>query len=147
MRKISVYLSVLVVLGFGWQNAFAQDAADTTYNQRAQLAKQMHELRPIEKQVNATIANVAAVKYPVGQSRDNFAEALRRGINYKAINKISIDAMVEVYTIEELGAMVAYYSNPVAVSATDKNGEWARKVSPEIGKMLDKAIMNLRTER
>ena len=55
--------------------------------------------------------------------------------------------MAEIYTLPELEAMVEYYSKPEAKSAAEKQEAYQDKVGPEITKMLDKALMEMRTGR
>jgi hypothetical protein len=66
-------------------------------------------------------------------------------LNYEALEKISIDAMAETYTVAELEAMNEYYSKPEAKSAQPKYSNYANKVFPEITRMLDEAVMRVRT--
>ena len=70
---------------------------------------------------------------------------MRGVLNYQAIEKISIDAMAETYTLPELQAMVDYYSKPEAISAAAKDQAYGQKVYPEIMRMLDAAMMKVRT--
>ena len=117
--------------------------ADPDLNAKLALAKKMHELRPTKDQVYAAIDQIAQSQ-PVAQ-RDAFVQAMRGVLNYQAIEKISIDAMAETYTLPELQAMVDYYSKPEAISAAAKDQAYGQKVYPEIMRMLDAAMMKVRT--
>lgn len=110
---------------------------------KLELAKQMHEIRPTRDQVDAAV-NRAATMLPQYEQR-SFVNAMKTMLNYNAIERISIDAMVETYTLKELEAMVAYYSLPEAKSASFKMGAWAQRVQPEIVRMIDKAMIRIRT--
>lgn len=118
-----------------------QDPA--TLNKRLELAQKMHEIRPTRDQVDSAIRR-AAESIP-SQDRQAFMAAMSTVLNYKAIERISIDAMAEVYTIAELEAMIEYYSKPEAKSATSKIRDWAAIVQPEINRIIDKAMMRVRT--
>ena len=103
----------------------------------------MHALRPTKDQVYNAIDQVA-MSQPADQ-QEAFKTAMKSVLNYKAIEKISIDAMAETYTLAELQAMVDYFSKPEAISAAAKETEYSKKVYPEIIRMLDQAMMKVRT--
>lgn len=115
----------------------------STLAKRLELAQKMHEIRPTRDQVDSAIRRAAESVPP--QDKEAFIAAMSSVLNYKAIERISIDAMAEVYTIAELQAMVEYYSKPEARSATAKIRDWAAIVQPEINRIIDKAMMRVRT--
>lgn len=110
---------------------------------RVELATKMHEFRPAREQVDNAVATIALKVAP--DKRELFKIGMRNVLNYKAIEKVSIDAMAETFTEKELEAMVEYYSKPEARSVSDKYYLYQEKVSPEIVKMLDKAMMQVKT--
>lgn len=110
---------------------------------RLELSKKMHEINPTADQINAAIDDVALAQ-PEAE-REAFKLAMRNALNYEALDKISTDAMAEVYTEAELQAMVDYFSKPEAQSAAKKEEQYNAKVYPEITRMLDQAMMRVRT--
>lgn len=148
MKSLKIILAALLICGpavaqenVNPASAAAQDEA--TLAKRVELAKKMHEIRPTREQVNAAIDQVAIMQPE--KEREAFKSAMREILNYQAIEKISVDAMAETFTQEELDAMVEYYSKPVAKSASDKEGIYRAKVYPEIIRMLDAAMMRVKT--
>ncbi len=121
----------------------AATANDPTYAERVELAKKMHALRPSKDQVNQAI-DATALRLPEAE-RETFKTRMRGVLNFRALEKISIDAMAEVYTAEELRAMVDYYSKPEAKSASDKLTKYNEIVGPELMKMIDQGMMRYRT--
>ncbi len=110
---------------------------------KIELARKMHNIRPTRNQIDAAIVR-AALSVPKSK-RESFVSAMSMMINYNAIERISIDAMIETFTLKELEAMVDYYSKPEAISASRKTLMWAEKVHPEITIMIDKALMRMKT--
>lgn len=106
------------------------------------LAREMHKIRPTREQVDSAV-NRASLVMPA-RERQSFIDAMKGMLNYNAIERISIDAMIETYTLKELDAMVTYYSKPEAKSASDKISNWASIVQPEVVNMIDKAMMRIR---
>ncbi len=111
--------------------------------QKIDLARKMHEIRPTREQVDSAVlkASFSLPKY----ERKNFIDSMSMMLNYNAIERISVDAMIETYTLKELSSMVEYYSKPEARSASKKVMSWAMIVQPEIISMIDKALMRIKT--
>ena len=110
---------------------------------KADLAREMHQIRPTRVQVDAAVEQAA--KGMDEQQRRAFISAMKTVLNYNAIEKISVDAMVETFTLSELQAMVNYHKMPEAKSISEKMPNWAMKVQPEVVRMLDAAIMRVKT--
>lgn len=125
------------------EEAKAENEDDTVLKQKIYLAKTMHQIRPTRDQVDAAVTMAAQSLSP--NERQPFIQGMKRILNYNAIERISIDAMVGTYTLVELESMVAYFSKPEARSASRKINSWAMQVQPEIIRMIDKAIARLRT--
>lgn len=113
------------------------------YPQRLELAKRMHEIRPAAMQIDNAISQVAQ-RLPA-KDQDTFKLSMKQVLDYKAIEAQSVEAMAEIFTVSELQAMVDYYSRPEAESAAKKYKEYQQRVQPEIIKMLDRAMMQVRT--
>ncbi len=116
---------------------------EATLKRKLELAKRMHDIRPTRIQVDSAVFQ-ASMSLPVRERR-GFINSMKGMLNYNAIERISIDAMVEVYTLKELEAMVEYFSKPEAKSASDKVPNWVSILQPEIANMIDKAMIRIRT--
>ncbi len=112
---------------------------------RLKLSKEIHDLKPVKPRIDKTIDSIS--KKLKESDQRSFAATVKRILNYKIIETSSINAMAEIYTAAELAAMLEYYKKPEAISAAEKQEEYQEKVSPEITKMLDKALMEMRTGR
>lgn len=134
--RLSVASSLLLL-------AMTVYAHATDMDSRLELARKMHEYRPVRAQLDAAIEAAAAALPASGQ--EAYKMAIRGALNYKTIEAKSIAAMADIYTQEELEAMVAYYAKPEARSAEEKYGVYAARMEAEIIKMLDKAMMRIRT--
>ncbi len=110
---------------------------------KADLAREMHQIRPTRVQVDAAIEQAA--KGMPEEQRRAFISAMKSVLNYNAIEKISIDAMVETFTLSELQAMVGYHKTSEAKSISEKMPQWATKVQPEVLRMMDAAMMRVKT--
>lgn len=123
--------------------AAAPSDAAADFARRVELATEMHKLRPTAEQVDAAVESVSRQLPP--EQASNFKVNAGNLLNYRAIEKISINAMAETFTTEELESMVEYYSKPEAKSIAGKYETYQQKVGPEIVKMIDRAIMRMRT--
>jgi hypothetical protein len=122
---------------------YPEEQTPEILEKKVALARKMHEINPTRDQVDSAISR-ASFSLPENQ-RQPFVAAMQTVLNYNAIERISIDAMVDVYSLKELESMVEYYSKPEAQSASKKLQEWAGQVQPEVTRMIDKAIMRVRT--
>lgn len=116
---------------------------DTSLERRIDLAKQLQEVLPVKEQINSAIERYTAQM--TQQQREVYARALASAFNYKALEKISVDAYAEVYDEAELEAMLEYHSKPEAASIAAKTNNYAEIVYPEIIRMLDRAMMRIKT--
>lgn len=123
--------------------AKAENEDEKILAKKVKLAKEMHQIRPTRNQIDRAVRQ-AASNLPEYE-RAKYIAAMTSMLNYNAIERISIDAMVETHSLKEIEAMVEYFSKPEAQSASKKIGPWARKVQPEIVRMIDRAMMRLRT--
>jgi len=123
--------------------AKAENEDEKILAKKVKLAKEMHQIRPTRNQIDRAVRQ-AASNLPEYE-RAKYIAAMTSMLNYNAIERISIDAMVETHSLKEIESMVEYFSKPEAQSASKKIGPWARKVQPEIVRMIDRAMMRLRT--
>lgn len=136
--KHIVFALALWLLPFG---AMAQD--DANLERRLELAKEIQKVRPVQSQVDGALERYLQ-SVPESQ-RDSYRRALQGVLSYKALEKISNDAYAEVYSEAELSAMLEYYKKPESLSAAKKSDQYAGRVLPEIMRMLDRAMMRVRT--
>ncbi len=129
--------------------AYAQEAApdtsqdDGAFIRRLELSRKIQDLRPAKDQIESAIDRYTA-RLPQAK-REVYKSAIREVFNYKALEKASIDAYAEIYTEGELQAMYNYYKTPEAATASEKSGQYAKIVYPEIIRMLDRAMMRVKT--
>ena len=123
-------------------------AQEDDFAQRLALAERMLEIRPAEKQVERAVDSYIR-NYMFNASDEDqeiFRTAMKRLMNPKALEKVAVDAYAETFTLEELEAMVEYYSKPEAQSASDKQNLLNAKIAPEIALMMDRALIRLRSD-
>ena len=113
---------------------------------RLELAERMHRIRPAREQVDSAIEQVARSGIPP-EEQQGFILSMQRIIDYKALEKASVEAMAETFTAPELKAMVEYYEKPEARSASDKFPDYQKKIEPLVYGMLDRAMMKYAPDR
>ena len=115
---------------------------------RLALAQKMLNLQPVRDQVRSAIDQYIQT-YMAGNSpaaQEGFRSAMMAVLNYKTLERLSLDAYADIFTQEELAAMVEYYSKPEAISARAKLKDFNGRIYPEIIRMLDQALMRARTQ-
>jgi hypothetical protein len=123
----------------------AEDAGDL--EARLELAQRMLDVQPVHPQVEAAVdayvqSNMAA--FSKGD-QEIFRAAMLNVMNPAALEKTVLNSYADTYTRAELAAMVEYYEKPEARSASLKQQEFVAKIYPEIIKMLDQAVIRIRS--
>lgn len=163
MRYFPSFFVIVLILSQAWTSAQAQtetrespsmteqnsehlqhgaNAGDMAI--RLDLSEKMHKIRPARKQIDSAIEQVARNGLSV-EEQQAFILSMKRIIDYKALEKASIEAMAETFSAPELKAMVDYYEKPEAQSANEKFPDYQKKIEPIIYQMLDRAMMQVRT--
>lgn len=122
--------------------------AEDDFDRRLLLAKEMLDIRPARQQLENAVDSYINNYMFTQSEKDQQAvrSALLSKVNAKALEKLSVDAYAEIFTLQELKAMVEYYSKAEARSAADKQSLLSQRIAPEIVRMLDQAIMRSRTQ-
>jgi hypothetical protein len=79
------------------------------------------------------------------EKRNEIKASMRKAMDYKLLEEESIKAMAEIFTVEELKAMIAFYGSEEGRSISVKTGEYEMALRPVMTKMMDKAMLDLRT--
>ncbi len=103
------------------------------------LATKLNDAWGVKDQANAMI-NLIAREVPEAQ-RESFRKYMSTVINLDEVDRISIGAAVEVFTVEELEAMLEYYSKDVVKGAEKKRAQYNRIIGPKIKTMIDKGMI------
>ncbi len=106
---------------------------------RLELAGQLQGVRPVKVQIDRAIDRYVERQSEATRAVDRMA--LQKTLNYKAIEKISVDAYAQVFTDAELEAMIAYYSTPESHAAEAKILDYRALVGPEIIRLMDQALI------
>ncbi len=123
--------------------AFAQDAPGPAYEQRLDLARQMHEIWPVRLKVEKALDVIAARMVPEDQA--GFKAAMRRAIQFDQLEKDSVTAMAQTFTAEELKAMIVFYGSAEGRSVSEKTQDYQQRLEPSLTRMLDAALMQVKT--
>ena len=140
-------MRVILILWICLALPFAPALAQDDFGKKLELSEKMVELRPariqLENALDVYIQNY--MRRSSEEEQADFRAAILGVLNAETLEKITIDAYAETFTLQELEAMVEYYSKPEARSASDKQGELKDKIMPEIVRILDDALMRLRS--
>lgn len=115
-------------------------SAQTVSENRLALAHEMHQIWPIRTRMEDALDGI--VKNFPEEKRAAILAAMRKSINYDLLEQESVKAMAEIFTEDELKAMVAFYSSDAGRSVSAKTNDYEEALRPVMTKMLDKAIMD-----
>jgi hypothetical protein len=141
MRALG-FVVFMFVMVLGSASSFAQNS-DDDFEARLALAQEMHQIRPLDDNIDLVIEQIA-INFPEDR-RDQFVARMMGQFDRGVLNRISTNAMAETFTTKELAAMVDYFGSPEGRAITDKMPVYQALIQPEILKLVDKAMMELRT--
>jgi len=110
------------------------------YENRLELSRQMHEMWPVRPKIETVLDRIAEQIEP--QNRMRFKSAMRKAIKFQALEEASIDAMADIFTSDELTAMIAFYGSKEGRSVSFKTDDYERALQPVMTKMIDKALLD-----
>lgn len=143
IRTVFLFLVAMIALTVSGYAADAVVSTDPDYVQKVELAKKMHQIRPAKAQVQEAIDQVSRNLSPI--ERDKFIKMVDKAFDYAKLEKLSLDTMVETFTVAELQKMVDYFGSPEAKSIAQKLPKYQEKIQPEIIRMMDAAMIVDRT--
>lgn len=146
MKKYLVCLLVLVsgvvaadsVHSESGANLVAQVSADDMA-ERMRLSRELHDVRHIRDRIDETIEAIS--KTMPEADRADFLTYMSATMDFDRLEELSIKYAAETYTASELQAMIAYFGSPDGQSAEAKGADYAAKVSKDIEKEIDAAMM------
>jgi hypothetical protein len=134
------YLLLLITLTFFPLPVMAQEDDSA---KRLELSGRMHEIWPMRTRMETVIDNVAG---NFEQEQQNKIKAsLRKSMDYKQLEEESTKAMAEIFTVQELQAMIDFYGSESGRAISAKTADYEIALRPIMMKIMDKAMLDLRT--
>jgi hypothetical protein len=119
------------------QDQSAKSLPDNQEN-RTVVAKRYLEVMP-PKEMLQGVASRVAPNLPE-KDRKLFMDVMNSQDLEKAAYRITLDALVKYFTVDEINAMVAFYGSPLGKSAYKKFSLYMAEVMPQIQQEVKKAI-------
>jgi hypothetical protein len=135
IRKAVIFV-VCGMIGFLPMQAMAQDKV--TKKERS-LALELQKVWGVKDQIDELVLVIES-KLPEDQ-RANFRVYMAKILDYDAINQVSAVAAVEVFSEDELEAMLDYYSSEHGKSAELKRKLYNEKMMPQVQALIKKGMM------
>lgn len=115
---------------------------DEDYEERLELSRKMHEIWPVRPKIESALEQITE-QIPQ-QERLKFKAGMRKAIQFDAVEVASVNAMADIFTAEELKAMIAFYGSKEGRSVSHKTSDYERALEPIMIKMMDKALMDVK---
>ena len=119
-------------------SVMAQDAASDELSKKLTLAKQYSQAVPVEKEVANAIEGLV-VQVPK-EDRVLFKSILDRTIDVSRVRSASEMALAELFTVQELEAMIEFYNSPEGQAVREKMPEYESRLEPVLGQMVRTAV-------
>jgi len=114
----------------------AQDTSDMA--EKLNLAKQYTQSVSIEDEINKSIEELV-VQVPVDK-RALLKSTLERNIKIDRLQSVSEMALADVFTLDELKALVAFYETPEGKAIKEKMPLYQSRLEPILGQMIRDAV-------
>ena len=112
------------------------------YEERLELSRKMHEIWPIRTKIEGALDIVS--EQIAQQERLKFKSGMRKAIKFEALEEASVDAMADIFTADELRAMIDFYGSKEGRSVSHKTSDYERALQPVLTKMIDKALLDVK---
>ena len=129
-----VFVIACLALVMHSKDALGQD----TVEERWAAARRYMSVVPTSKMVNDSISEIAR-QLPDGK-RAAFVAQMQSVIRIDVLEQITLDAMVKVFTVEELNALADFYGSKAGRSAMDKFGVYMAEIMPGLQQELQRAM-------
>lgn len=136
----SLLLTSVLVLGLVSPIAAQENDLAT----KMELAQEYSKLVPIGAEVDKTIEQLA-LQVPVAQ-RVLFKTILKQNIKVDRLKASSEMALTEIFTVEELQALNAFYSTSVGQKIKDKMPEYQERIQPILQQMVQDSLAALQKQ-
>jgi hypothetical protein len=109
-------------------------------NKKRLAAQEFFEAKPVSDMATNAIVSIALSK--PREEQDLFMRQMRIHMDYAALEASMTDALVGIYSYEEIQAMVDFYGSDLCKSISAKQSKFEQAVTPILQRMLDKAFVD-----
>lgn len=113
--------------------ANAQDRPED-WEARLEQARALNDIMPVEQQFEQALAESLLDIPP--EHKAETADLIRERVDLEDLQAISIEAMAELFTVEEMRAMKVYFGSPEAASIARKMPVYERAIEAAIRRTL-----------
>lgn len=117
-----------------------QEVETSDYEERLKLSREMHDIWPIRTKVENALENIS--QQVPEQERARFKATMRKAIEFDSLETASIESMADVFSLDELKAMIDFYGSKEGRSVSHKISDYERSLQPVLVKMMDKALLD-----
>lgn len=117
--------------------------SEEEYERKLALAEEMHQIWPVRIKVEKALDRAALSLPP--EERAVFKASMRKAIKFRLLEEDSINAMMKVFSVDELQAMVDFYGSSTGRAISAKTDMYQQEISPTFTRMMDKALMDIKT--
>lgn len=139
MKKAIYVVLGLIVMSFAATQSSAEQLSQDALNERRVLAQDFFDIRPVSEMANNAIASLSLSRPE--QERALFIRRMRVNMDYSVIEAEMIEALIKIYTAEEIKAMNDFYGSDLGKSIQDKQGSFQQSITPILQRAMDKAFV------
>jgi hypothetical protein len=135
--KHKILLSIAVVIAIGSLSWNGQAKAQDSIGNRLLAAEEYAETTDIKKMLDDAIAEMA--KNVPSKDRETFIRNVTGSINAHKLRSLMVNAMVQVFTVEELNMLTGFYGSTIGKSIMEKFPIYMAAFMPTLQSEVKKA--------
>jgi hypothetical protein len=140
-RILAGNLFACVIVALALPPSFAQDGQES----KLDAAQAYWDVTGFSEMMDNTIIELAK-NYPA-ENREAFVVVMRKTVDYERIAKIGVDAVAEVFSLEEIEALTVFYDSELGQSVLKKMPKFLGRVQPAVQAEILRSIGELTKEQ
>lgn len=142
-KSLQLICFAFILIAFPGSELRAQDNDRDIPQAKIKLAERYYALNPTWRMLSNEVRQMA--KALPEKRRLIFVTAIEKSIDKELLKQESVPIIAELFTKDELQALIKYYEDPLIQSALAKQETFSRKIAPVVQKMMDEAVLKFRT--
>lgn len=132
--------AIVTALVLLWTTAGVASAEDDLAARQAAAARYLSVV-PLAKMLD-DMYDAVATNIPPDQ-REEFKKKMSRVVRLDALERITLDALVQTFTVDELDALAEFYGSKHGASAMKKFGAYMSAIMPPLLQEMQRALREL----
>lgn len=140
----AAFISFLLCLPAHGQETFpVGPVSETEFEQRLVLAREINQHQPVGDRVREILEVMSENLILTDLEEEQFIISIYNNMDIADLEELSVESMAEIFTLPELEAMLAYYSQVESDVIKEKSGLYRQQIDPAISASIQRTLLRL----